>query len=196
MVMVKNPHDGRCLKTRRAVEKALYDFYSTHSHFEKLTIRGLCQKASVSAPAFYRNYRGIYDVMQAKDTEINAGLLKAVETDSSLVVGIVRLFNFAKKNRSYFIVNLFQERNTPFEIILKIFEPKIMRFIRLERKTRRAKEVDQRICAEVKNYLIFKLAWWMKKDNFDDEKSVMRINEITTYAKERILEMEKRLSVS
>lgn len=192
--MVRNPNDGRCLRTRQAVEEALYNFYSAHSYFEKITIRRLCRDAKISAQSFYRNYRGIYDVILGKDAKIETGLLEAVDMESSFMVGLARMFNFVKKNGGYFKINLFQERGTPFEIILKIFEPKILKFVQLERKRRRAAEIDQRICAEVKNYLIFKLVWWIEKDEFDDEKLLLRIDEIITYTKERILEMEKQLS--
>ena len=192
--MVRNPNDGRCLKTKQAVEEALYDFYSTHSHFEKITVRGLCRDARISATSFYRNYRGVYEVVLGKDSKIEVSLSEAVGAESSFVVGLARLFYFVKKNGDYFNVNLFQERGTPFEIILKIFEPKILRFILVERKKRRSIEVDQKICAEVKNYLIFRLIWWIENDKFDDEKLVVRIDEIVTYAKGRILEMEKHLS--
>ncbi|MBR3365788.1 hypothetical protein IKG48_01555 [Candidatus Saccharibacteria bacterium] len=192
--MLRNPSDGRCLKTRQAVEEALYDFYSTHSYFERLTVRGLCREAKVSASAFYRNYRGIYDVVRAKDNKIRTELLETVGEESSLLVGLVRLFNFVRKNDSYFHINFLQERGVPFEIVLKIFESKILRFIRTERRMRRPEKVDQRICDETKNYLIFRLTWWIEKDRFDDEQSTERINEIMAYAKERILEMEKRLS--
>lgn len=190
----KGTNDERCKKTRAALEGALYDFYAEHSHFEKLPIVKLCEAAKVSTPTFYRHYKSVHDVVMAKDRKINTKLKRKVGNDSRLVSGLVRTFGFIEENTDYYMVNILQQYEKPFENLVHILEPKILDFVKVERKTRRSQKVDQRICSEIENYLIFEIKWWIRKDGCDLAKSNERIEAVIFYSKCRIYEMERKLS--
>ena len=185
--------DQRCRKTRAAVENALYDFYGNHSHFEKMPVTRLCQAAKISTPTFYRHYKGVHDVVQAKDRKMSARLKRKVGDDGRLTTGLVRAFSFVGENDGYYATNFLQRYEKPFENLARILEPKILDFVKLERRTRRAVETDQRICAEIEHYLIFEIKLWIDKDACDFEKSNERISEVIFYSRCRISEMEEKL---
>lgn len=186
--------DKRCRKTRVAVENALYNFYGSHSHFERLPITRLCKTANVSTPTFYRHFRGVHDVVKAKDRKMNARLKRKVGDDSRLPTGLVRTFDFVGKNGTYYVTNFLQQYEKPFENLAHVLNPKILEFVRLERRTRRSLTADQRICSEIEHYLIFEIKWWINQDRCDFDKSSERIDEVILYSKYRIQEMEKQLS--
>ena len=142
--------DKRCRRTRAALEKALYEFYAHHSHFEKVPIVRLCKKARISTSTFYRHYKGVHDLVRSRDRKISARLRRKIGDDSLLISGLVRAFNFVRENNSYYLTNFLQQYEKPFENLARILEPKILNFIRTERKTRRALKIDQRICIEIK----------------------------------------------
>ncbi|MDO4889190.1 MAG: hypothetical protein Q4A25_00640 [Candidatus Saccharibacteria bacterium] len=185
--------DKRCRKTRAAVESALYDFYGSHSHFERLPVTKLCKVAKVSTPTFYRHYKGVHDVVRAKDRKMSVKLKRRLGDESLLTTGLVRAFSFVKENDDYYVINFLQQYEKPFENLARILEPKILEFVKLERKTRRSVETDQRICSEIEHYLIFEIKWWIERDACDFEKSTERINAVIFYSKCRIYEMEEKL---
>ena len=196
-VMIGHPAgciDKRCRKTRAAVENALYDFYGSHSHFEGLPVTQLCKTANVSTPTFYRHFKGVHDVVRAKDRKMNARLKRKVGDDSRLPTGLVRAFDFVGKNNAYYVTNFLQQYERPFENLAHILNPKILEFVRLERRTRRSLATDQRICSEIEHYLIFEIKWWINQDKCDFDKSSERIEEVILYSKYRIKEMEEKLS--
>ena len=100
--------DKRCTESREALEKALYDFYAEHSHFEKLPIVKLCKAARVSTPTFYRHYKGLHDVVRAKDRKMSAKLKRRVGDDSRLTSGLVRAFGFVGEHADYYLINISQ----------------------------------------------------------------------------------------
>ncbi|MBR3177457.1 hypothetical protein IKF27_01460 [Candidatus Saccharibacteria bacterium] len=189
-----NGADKRCRRTRAALEDALYNFYGGHSHFERLPVVRLCKAARVSTPTFYRHYRGVHSVVLGKDYKINLRLRRRVGEDVRLMVGLIRAFCFVGENNRYYTINLLRCYERPFLSFTTVMEPKILDFVKIERGSRRARKVDQRICAEIKTYLIFELKLWIKNDDCDSEKIDSHVQEVLFYSRCRIQEMEKKLS--
>lgn len=132
--------------------------------------------------------------MRAKDRKMSAKLRRRLGDDSRLITGLVRAFSFVGENGDYYVTNFSQQYEKPFENLARILEPKILDFVKLERKTRRTAETDRRICSEIEHYLIFEIKGWIKEDACDFEKSSERIEEVIFYSRCRIYEMEEKLS--
>lgn len=125
---------------------------------------------------------------------MNASLKRKIGDDSRLITGLVRTFNFVSENDNYYITNFLQQYEKPFDNLAQILEPKILDFVKLERKAKRAIETDQKICSEIKHYLIFEIKWWIRKDACNFEKSNERIDDVIFYSRCRIHDMERKLS--
>lgn len=189
-----NLMDGRCLRTREALEQSLFQFFTVHPYSERLSVMTLCKSAGVSTPTFYRHYPGLLEVAEAGHMRIQLELTVIFEEGTSLIISLTRLFYFVAKHALYYRYNVLRMNARAFEGISGLMRTEIGLFVRTSRGTRRARGVDDWICFEVENYVTAVLKWWIIQDGLDVRKIDDRVQEILAFIKQRIEASEKRLA--
>lgn len=179
--------DARCVHSRKAVEKTAILFFSIHNRFKKITISGLCRDADVSTPTFYRHFQDIGDVIESCHQRITSELSFFLGKFSSLSTVLVSLFNFACKNKVYYLAMIKQMDSEPFNNMVKILERSIKQYMRTTTSKVLPPEKEKWLAYRIGMEIVMILRWWIVEDGCNTDLIEKYTKQIMKYVREIVL---------